>query len=276
MHHSPQTEQKPVPVQRSLIILSALLIPILVTAFVMLYLFPNSLGAERFAWSINPLMSSMMLGATYLGGAYFFGASLFSRQWRHMRLGLLPVTAFAGTLGIATILHWEAFAHERLGFQLWAFLYFVVPPLLPILWYRNEQKARQEDFGREGNLPPISRWAFGGLGIIMMVASLLLFFLPESMATAWPWTLSPLTARVMAAMFILPGLTGVSLAYDGGWSGARHLLPALTLPVVLMLIAAVAARTDLDWTNPTSWLYVGSLVVILLLAGYTYLARKAS
>lgn len=262
------------PLQRSLVVLSALLIPVLGAAFIMLYLFPQSLGAERFAWSINPLMSSMMLGATYLGGVYFFGAALYSRQWRHVRLGLLPVTAFAATLGIATLLHWQAFAHERLGFQLWLFLYVCVPLILPVLWYRNRQEAGPGNFEGEGDLPQISRWAFGALGLIMTIASLLLFFLPEQMMSTWPWTLSPLTSRVMAAMFILPGLVGLSLAYDGGWSGARYLLTAMAIPIVLMLIAAYVARANFDWSNPASWLFVGALVLILLLVGYSYLAKS--
>lgn len=274
MQQQPPNDHDVAPLQRSLLVLSALLIPVLAAAFIMLYLFPDSLGAERFAWSINPLMSSMMLGATYLGGVYFFGAALYSRQWRHIRLGLLPVTTFAATLGIATFLHWDAFAHERLGFQLWLFLYITVPLLLPALWYRNRAQAGRSAFRDEGELPSVSRWALGALGAIMTVASLLLFFLPQQMLSTWPWTLSALTARVMAAMFILPGLVGLSLAYDGGWSGARFLLTAMAIPIVLMLVATYVARTNFDWANPASWLFAGALVVILLLVGYTYLAKR--
>lgn len=274
MHTQPSEVPGTVPVQRSIVILSILLIPILVAAFILLYLFPNSLGGDLFAWPISPLMSSMMLGATYLGGAYFFASVLFSRQWRHVWLGFLPITVFAGTLGIATLLHWEPFSHERLGFQLWAFLYFTVPIILPILWYRNQRLAGDSGLQKEGALPPVSRWAFGALGVVLTLASLLLFFFPQQMLATWPWTLTPLTARVMSAMFSLPGLVGLSLAFDGSWSSARYLLQALALPVSLMLIAAYVARADFDWANPASWLFTGGLTVILLLVVYTYLAVK--
>ena len=98
-------ERHAVSVQTPLLVLAALLVPVLVVAFGMLYLFPESAGADHFAWPITPQMSSMMLGATYLGGAYFFLVVLLSRQWRQVWLGFLPNTAFAGTLGIATLLH---------------------------------------------------------------------------------------------------------------------------------------------------------------------------
>ncbi|MBN1248843.1 MAG: hypothetical protein JXC32_14375 [Anaerolineae bacterium] len=48
-------------------VLAAIVVPFLVVAFGMLYLFPDSSGAV-FAWPIKPHMSAMMLGATYLGG----------------------------------------------------------------------------------------------------------------------------------------------------------------------------------------------------------------
>jgi hypothetical protein len=275
MHARSPDENDAVPVHIPLLILSALLVPVLVVAFAMLYLFPESVGADNFAWPVRPLMSSMMLGATYLGGAYFFMVVLLSRRWRHVRLGFLPITAFAGTLGIATLLHWGNFVHDRWAFVIWAFLYLTVPFILPVLWYRNEQPVSEADVAREGELPPLSRWTFGVLGAILTVAAVLLLVMPELMLATWPWTLTPLTARVMAAMYILPGLVGLSIAYDGRWSSARYLLQAQAFAILLMLIAVYVARADFDWVNPASWLFTGGLSLILLLIAYTYLAKRA-
>jgi hypothetical protein len=275
MHMRLSDEYDVVPVHTSLLILSALLIPILAVAFVMLYVFPEDVGADYFAWPVRPLMSSMMLGATYLGGAYFFLVVLLSRQWRHVWLGFLPITAFAGTLGITTLLHWDLFVHERWAFRIWAFLYFTVPFILPILWYRNQRRAGEPDLAQEGELPPLSRWAFGILGAILTVAAVLLFLVPELMLAAWPWTLTPLMARVMAAIYILPGLVGLSIAYNGRWSSAHYLLQAQAFSVILMLVAAYVAQADFAWTEPASWLFCGGLSLTLLLIGYTFLAKRA-
>jgi hypothetical protein len=274
LHIRSPDENNALPVHTPLLILSALLVPVLVVAFAMLYLSPESVGADYFAWPVRPLMSSMMLGATYLGGAYFFMVVLLSRRWRHVRLGFLPITAFAGTLGIATLLHWDRFVHERWAFVIWTFLYLTVPLMLPFLWYRNEQPVSEAEVAREGELPPLSRWTFAVLGAILTVAAVLLLIVPELMLVAWPWTLTPLTARVMAAMYILPGLVGLSIAYDSRWSSARYLLQAQAFAILLMLIAVYVARADFDWTAPVSWLFSGGLSLILLLIAYTYLARR--
>lgn len=234
-----------VPVQAAILALSVLLVPVLLTAFVMLYALPD-VGTRLFAWPIGPLMSSMMLGATYLGGVYFFTAVLLSRRWRHFRLGFVPISAFAGALGIATLLHWDAFAHDRPAFWVWALLYFAIPLVLPVLWYRNHRLTADAPLDREGELPTAVRRAFGVLGAVLTVAAVLLLVVPEFVIAVWPWTLSALTARTMAAMFVLPGLVGVSIAYDGSWSGARYVLQAQAISIVLILVAVSVARADFD------------------------------
>lgn len=95
-------------------VLAVLIVPILVVAFGMLYLLPARTG-ELFAWPIGPQMTAMMLGAAYLGGAYFFTRVALATGWHTVALGFIPVSAFAGYLGIATLgrLHsWPYFIHS--------------------------------------------------------------------------------------------------------------------------------------------------------------------
>lgn len=111
-------------------------------AFGILYLLPEDTAGASFAWPIAPRITSLMLGATYLEGAYFFFVVLFSRQWRYVR---------------------------------------TVPPLLPL---------------------------------------------------------------------------------------------ALAFSIILMLVAVYVARADIACEQPTSWLFVGGLSLILLLAALTYASPK--
>lgn len=266
VHTSDRNDVLVLPV---LLVLSAVLIPILLGASFMLYIVPD-VGIDRFAWPLRPLMSSMMLGATYLGGASFFLIVLISRRWRHVRLGFLPIAAFAGTLGIATLLHWENFVHERWGFWIWAVLYFAVPVFLPILWYLNHRLADGVEMVQEGELPSPVRLKLAGLGIVLTIAAVLLFVVPDLMIDTWPWSLSPLTARIMSSMFILPGLVGFAVAYDGSWASARYLLKTMAITIILMLIAIIVARSDLDWSSPASWIFTGGMGGILLLIAYIH------
>jgi hypothetical protein len=168
----------------------------------------------------------MVLGATYLGGAYFFTRVLISNDWRSIRLGFLPVSIFAAILGIATILHWERFNHGHISFILWAFLYFTLPFVIFAYWFLNQ---RSNSLGMGQNEPKIPLWVRAGIGIlgsVLVVSSLILLIVPEAMIPAWPWTLTPLTARVMAAMSALAGMVGIGVAVDRSWEPARIPLQA--------------------------------------------------
>ena len=70
--NSPQRDDRLYPITRAL---AAIIVPILTVAFGMLYLFPER-TEELFAWALRPSMSAMMLGAAYLGGAYFFSGKI--------------------------------------------------------------------------------------------------------------------------------------------------------------------------------------------------------
>jgi hypothetical protein len=275
MQPAPQhvPEDTNVPVQPVILVLSVLLLPVLLVASYALYLRPD-VGVDHFAWPVRPLMSSMMLGATYLGGASFFVIVLVSRRWRHVRLGFLPIAAFAGTLGIATLLHWGNFVHDRWAFWVWTLLYFGVPVILPILWLRNRRLAHGVDMQREGELPSPVRGILGGLGAVLTAAAALLLVVPDVMIATWPWTLTPLTARIMSSMFLLPGLVTLAIAFDSSWASARHLLRVLALTIVLMLGAVLVARADFDWSAPTSWIFTGGMTGILLLIGYVHLDMR--
>jgi hypothetical protein len=254
-------DDRVLPVTR---ILAALIVPVLVAAFLILYLAPSHTG-DRFAWPVRPPMTAMMLGATYLGGAYFFTRVVFAGRWHLVGRGFLPVTAFASILGLSTILHWDRFSHGRLPFQLWAILYFTLPFVLPAVWARN--RATDPGISMPGGdlLPQGVRMAFVALGVMLSGAALLLFLLPALMIPTWAWPLTPLTARIMSAMFALPGLVSLGLAVDRRRSSSRILMEAQAVAIVLILIAAVRARGEVNWLQPAGLVFLGGLAAVLLI-----------
>jgi hypothetical protein len=247
-------------------LVGALLVPALLTAFTILFFFPTETG-RLFAWPVNPTMSAMMLGATYLGGAYFFTRVALGISWRSVRLGFIPVTTFAGTLGIATLLHWERFTPGHIAFILWVFLYFTTPFLVPYLWYRGQQASRGKPVSSGVMIGSGLRWVIGALGVVMVIASAILLIFPEMMIGAWPWALTPLTARVMAAMFALPGVVGIGVARDGRWSSAKIIFEAQALTIVFIFIAMARAAGEISWGMVSAWTFIGGLLGVLALIG---------
>jgi hypothetical protein len=256
-------------------VLAGIIVPILVAAFVMLYLLPNDTD-RLFAWPVKPPMTAMMLGATYLGGAYFFTMVLISRQWHTVKLGFLPVTSFAAVLGISTILHWDRFTPGHISFVLWAFLYFTLPFVIPAVWYRNRRVAQGSSVSDEPRLPLALSLAIGALGAILTTVSVILLVFPEVLVPTWPWTLSPLTARVMAAMFALSGLVGLGIAIDRRWSSARIIFQAQAISIILILVAIVRAQDEIAWSRWESWLFVAGQLLVLAFIGWAALQSRKS
>lgn len=242
---------------------AALVIPFLVVAFVILFFFPAQ-TESLFAWKIQPSMSAMMLAAAYAGGIVFFTGVLRLKKWHKIKVGFLPVLSFASLLGIATILHWDKFTAGHISFFAWASLYFTTPFIVLTVWLRN----RNQDTGKLEDhdiiVPSIVRIMIGFMGAVTLVISLILFVQPETMIGLWPWTLTPLTARVMGAMFSLPGLVGLGIAFDQRWSSAKLILQSQGFSILLILVAAIRALGDFDWANIGSWFFVGGLGFMLV------------
>jgi hypothetical protein len=77
------------------------IVPFLLVAFPLLYLFPNDTG-NWWAWEIRPSMTALIMGAGYIAGAYFFVRVARASRWHRVHLGFLPITAFTAFLGVAT------------------------------------------------------------------------------------------------------------------------------------------------------------------------------
>src|SRR2546429_7376502 len=251
--------------------LAVLIIPFLVAASILLYIWPNDTD-KLFAWTIKPAMTPMMLAAAYLGGIYFFTRAALAKQWHLVKLGFLPVTVFAALLGVATILHWDRFNHSHISFYTWATLYFTTPFLVFAVWLRN----RTADLGTvdpdEFIIRPVIRLCIGIIGLITLAVSLLLFLQPDLMIRLWPWVLTPLTARVLGAMFALPGIVGLGIATEKRWSAARIILEAQACSIAIMLLAAALAWSDFALSNPLTWLFVGGLSFLLVALAVLYIS----
>ena len=249
--------------------LALFIIPFLVVAATLLYVWPNN-TAQTFAWTIKPSMTPMMLAAAYMGGIYFFARVVAARQWHTIKAGFLPVTAFASLLGIATILHWDRFNHSHISFFIWAALYFTTPFLVIFVWLANRSHDKHRAEPGDILLPVMARVIIGCVGAVTLLVSALLFLFPQIMIQAWPWTLTPLTARVLGAMFTLPGIVGLGIAFEPRWSAARIILQSQCFSILMILIAAARAWGDFQPANPITWFFIGGLAGLLILLVLLY------
>ncbi len=237
--------------------LSAFIVPFLVVAFVVLYGFPRDTG-RLFAWTIKPPMTPMTLGAVYIGGAYFFVRAYRATEWHTVKSGFVAVGSFASLMGVATIIHWEKFNHSHVAFWLWAGLYFTTPFLVWGVWAANRRRgsvAGPDDL----LVPPAARLVIAATGAVAVGAGLFLFLMPSRAIETWPWTITPLTSRVLGAIFML-GIAGLGVVTDARWSAARIMLQVQVFMLGLILIAAVRARGEFDTSSGFTWLLLVGIV----------------
>jgi len=248
-------------------VLSLAIVPFLLVAFVLLYLFPGD-TKRLFAWTIKPTMTPMVLASAYLGGAYFFIRVLREPRWNVVKTGFLSVALFASLLGVATIVHWDKFNHGHVAFWLWAGLYFAAPFLVLGGWLANRRFAAPAGVD-EARLGAVARWIVGLIGLLALVQGMVMFLAPTQVIAIWPWTLTPLTCRVMGAIFCL-GSAGVGVLVDPRWTTVRLMLQVEALMVALILIGAARARAEFDTGRPLTWLMLGGFVAVLLGSMYLW------
>jgi len=246
---------------------SAIIVPFLVAAFAILYLFPDH-TQELFAWGIQPRMSAMMLGAAYIGGAYFFIRAAAGARWHWIKVGFLPVTTFATLMGIATILHWDRFNHSYISFFAWVGLYFTTPFIVFLLWLRN----RSTDPGptsHDRSVPRLVRLMIGIVGGLTLLTSMVLFLQPGF--TISTWQLTPLTARVMGALFALTGVGELTIALDARWSAVRIALQSQLIGIAAIGLAMVFSWSNFNQANPLTWIFLASILFLLVVSPLLYL-----
>jgi hypothetical protein len=244
--------------------LAAFIAPFLLVAFVLLYGFPGD-TARLWAWPIQSQMTSMLLASAYLGGCYFFlRVLLIERRWAAVRAGFVSVALFATLLGVATVLHWDKFAHGKPAFWLWAGLYFTAPFLVVAAWLANQRYAGRQapDQPRLGR---VTRRFVADVGGLAVITGLAMFIAPARVIAVWPWPLTPLTCRGVGATFCL-GAAGLVVLVDPRWEAVRLMRQVQLVMFAFIFVAVVRARHEFFTDRPLTWVMAVGFVGLFALS----------
>ncbi len=249
-------------VLRATRITAVVLVPVLLTAGVILYLFPDD--TERlFAWPMRPRPTALVMGAGYFVGAYFFARLAFAARWHRAGVPLPGVATFAALLAVVSVLHWNEFTFGHIAFYAWVIVYGLAPFLVAVIWWRN----RATDSGRPDvadiRVPRQVRITLAVLGVMLLAGALIAFIRPDLMIAGWPWNLSERGARAMAAWVALPGAAALTLASEIRWSAWRMPMEGTGLWALLIVIALPRAFEAID---PTARVAVVAVILVWLAA----------
>lgn len=244
---------------------------VLLTASVLLYVLPAETGKAtdsllepaRFAWPVRPEMTAMFMGSCYGAGAYFFQRVSFGGSWHAVAAYFPGISVFAWLMGISTFLHWDKFNHAHVAFFAWLLLYVVTPFLVPLLYVRNRGADPGALAAGDATVPVRIRLLVGAGGVALLAIAAVMYVAPSVAIDVWPWKLTPLTSRVIAAFASATATAAVLLSRDPRWSAWKVFVRSAVLAAALLAVAAVRAWGEFDAGNPLSYAFVagmGSLV----------------
>jgi peptidoglycan/LPS O-acetylase OafA/YrhL len=144
---------------------------------------------------------------------------------------------------------------------LWLILYVVTPFLVPWLWLRNRATDPRTPEPGELLVPSSIRRLTAGVGLLFTALAVVSIVLPDVTIRLWPWTLSPLTARVLGGWLALMGVGCLVIARDPRWSAWKALVESITLWQLLLLVAAAGHAGD--FSSPLNWYLLATIVGVL-------------
>lgn len=241
--------------------IAAIVIPVLAAAWAILYLFPTR-TESLWAWEIGTRMTPITMGAGYLGGVWFFMRVIATRQPHRHRGGFLGITALTTGLGLATLLHWDAFSHGHLSFWAWSFLYLAGPFAFAVLFVALH-RATPPPSPDEERLPAWLRGALVTIGVVQATVAIAIFVVPSLVIDHWPWPMTPLTVRSIAPFIGFTGVFALWAWVDARYSALRIGVEATTIGLGLIAIGALTALGDFSGPTGSQVAYVGALIGLL-------------
>ncbi len=240
---------------------AVVVVAVLVPALIILWGLPGD-TADLWAWEIHPDLTPIFMGAGYGAGAYFFLRVYRAARWHEVGIGVISAAAFALLMLITTLIHFDKFnqgdapALAAIAFYGWTIVYILSPWVVAWLWRANEREDPRVPEAGDRVVPPTVRLMAraAGAGALLVAALVLLF--PDIAIDNWGWTLTPLTARVLACFTAQVGFGFLLLSRDPRWSAWRVLIQTFLIAVALLLVGAARAWDAFDDGNVLTWAYV--------------------
>jgi hypothetical protein len=226
-----------------------------------LYFAPGRADTD-YAWSILPAVNAAFIGAGFLAGTVATGLVLaMASRWRTFSTLPIALWVLAASLLAATIIHNDRFKWDYIPTWVWAIVYAGVPLAVPFLVAR-QRRADGPVPEADRRLQPL-RVVSAIVGAVMLVGAVALFVAPVELGEHWPWPLTPLLARAVAAWYALFGTMLVSCAI-GLRRPADALIPYATLASWCVLLLALPVLHPDDVSGAGLW--VALMVALLALS----------
>jgi hypothetical protein len=252
-------------------------------AGLVLFVFPLRTG-EWFAWTVNPPMTAVFLGAAYWSSAGLEVTGARSASWAVARLAVWPVFVFTTlTLGV-TLLHLERFHLSsgsgplaQVATWAWLAIYAIVPvAMLVISWMQIRSRRPAPKTAGRPVLPLALRLLLAGIAGILLLYGVALLAAPVQAATWWPWPLSELTARAIGAWLVGLGWAAAQGQLSGDPRTVRPVALTSVAFVILQALALLRYGDALSWPSAPAIGFITVLLAIGVAGGWALALSRSS
>ncbi|MFF1251567.1 hypothetical protein ACFVYC_03625 [Pseudarthrobacter sp. NPDC058329] len=270
-----------IPPMRWLLYIAAILVFL---AGLVLFVFPLR-TEEWFAWTVNPPMTAVFLGAAYWSAAGLEVTGARSVTWGSARLAVWPVFVFTTlTLGV-TLLHLDRFHLSpdngllaQIATWAWLAIYAMVPVAMVVIsWIQVRSRPPAPKPIREGRpvLPLALRLLLGAIAGVLLLYGVALLAVPVQAATWWPWPLSDLTARAIGAWLVGLGWAAAQGQLSGNLRTVRPVALTSVAFVILQALALLRYGDALTWPSAPAIGFVTVLLAIGVAGGWALALSRA-
>jgi hypothetical protein len=205
-------------------------------------------------------VNARFIAALYLGGGVVILLVAFVRRAIDARIALYSFFVITALVLVMTFVYWQEFTEDGVPW-IWLITYIVDPLLAPLALVTLGILGPGDPGGhRLTALFAGEAIVFGGAGIALLLA-------PEALLTAWPWTLTPLLARVYAAFFLAFALGAALAAWERRVGAVRPFLAGSLALLVFSLIASLVHVAAFDH-GPGRWMWFASHLVGIALFSF--------
>ena len=214
-------------------------------------------------WLVPPL-HARFIGALYLSAVVLMGMSMLAKQFAEVRAPTFIAAVWTGLLLIISFFYLSEFDFSRGPVWFWFGAYI----LYPIIGFWLTWKYR--DIQNDSTGTRLSSWIqtyFLIQGIIISGLALLLLLAPDFMLTVWPWKITRMLAQIYAGPFLAYGLGCLMLSRQRTWPEVRIVALSFLVLSIGVIIASVIHRSLFSVSNPSTWIWFASFLLITLFLG---------
>lgn len=204
------------------------------------------------------------------------------RLWANARILAPGTLVFASLILLTTFIHLDRFhwhgptTYAQFQAWLWITIYALYPLVLLAGWIHPHRQP-----GGDPNLrlplPPWLRVVLASQAALFLAVGAALLVAPAATSDAiWPWELTPLTGRAIAAWLIALGIVAANALYENDWERIPVAPSTYTAVGVLQLVVVARYTDDFDWSDVQSWAYVVFFAFVAAVGAIAlYLAARA-